>query len=193
MSKHDLIAMTEALEGGYGTYHALIAHSLGLNAAVILDKLVYWNEHVQNQQDGYFYKTAKMLYSETGIKTDAQSRALHKLQKLGLISADKYDYRHRRKFKVNMTSVMNYCNELRKNPELNYANNRNQFDGIRQTIYKKNQSEFIKQRAHSHFAEDENGREEYEVLISDMESEVVKPYYESSFGRVERKEPPVIL
>ena len=191
MSKADLLLISGALDNKYGTYHPVLAHELGLNAAVILDKLVYWNGNDMNNNDGYFFKTTKQLYIETGLKTDAQTRALTKLKLVGLIFADKYDYRHRRMMKANMPRIINYCNELRKNIELDGRFPADQFAGNHAT-FKKNQQDLIQKRANSPYQENEHGELEIKLATDDIDVEVLAPWYKHSFTANDEEDGPII-
>jgi hypothetical protein len=116
MAKTHLLQVSGILGQRYITYYSAMVPDIGLKAAIILGKFIYWHNSKHNQPDGYFFKTFEKLYQETGITVAAQKPALKVLKQRGLISADKYDYRHRRLFKVNMDEVRKYAMELSKNP-----------------------------------------------------------------------------
>lgn len=66
-----------------------LAHTIGLNEAIIYSELVslneYWKGRDQLTNDGWFYCTVENLEKNTTLKQKTQQRAIKKLKELGLI------------------------------------------------------------------------------------------------------------
>lgn len=66
-------------------YHpALARHVGGVNAAIFLCQMIYWDEKADNEALG-IYKTSEEWESETGLSYKEQATARRKLRELGLL------------------------------------------------------------------------------------------------------------
>jgi len=90
-------------------YHPKIAkHVGGVNAAILLCQLIYWDDRAADQELG-IYKTSEEWEEETGLSYREQATARTKLRDLGLLTETSKRLQHRIYYKVNY----DVFNELR--------------------------------------------------------------------------------
>jgi len=66
-------------------YHPTLAKALkSAKAAILLGQLLYWSQRTKDS-DGWFYKTGKDMYDETGLSREEQENARKSLTKAGVI------------------------------------------------------------------------------------------------------------
>ena len=82
----------------------LLAHKLGLNAAVVYAALIakqaYYEAREMLDKDGYFYSTEDDLEESTSLSKGQQSRAVKALECVGLIEKDTRGMPAKRSFRV---------------------------------------------------------------------------------------------
>ena len=82
----------------------LLAHKLGLNAAVVYAALVakqaYYEAREMLDEDGYFYSTEDDLKESTSLSKRQQARAVKALEGAGLIEKEKRGMPAKRSFRV---------------------------------------------------------------------------------------------
>ena len=82
----------------------LLAHKLGLNAAVVYAALVakqaYYEARKMLDKDGYFYSTEDDLKESTALSKGQQERAVKALEGAGLVEKDKRGMPAKRSFRV---------------------------------------------------------------------------------------------
>ncbi len=82
----------------------LLAHKLGLNAAVVYAALIakqaYYAAREMLDEDGYFYSTSDDLKESTALSKGQQERAVKALECAGLIEKDKRGMPAKRSFRV---------------------------------------------------------------------------------------------
>lgn len=82
-------------------YHpALAKHVGGVNAAIFLCQLIYWDDKAEDADLGV-YKTADEWEIETGLSYREQAGARKKLRDLGLLTETKQRLKHRIYYKLN--------------------------------------------------------------------------------------------
>lgn len=82
-------------------YHPRIAkHVGGVNAAILLCQLIYWDDRAADQELG-IYKTSEEWEEETGLSYREQATARTKLRELGLLTETSKRLQHRIYYKIN--------------------------------------------------------------------------------------------
>ena len=82
-------------------YHPRIAkHVGGVNAAILLCQLIYWDDRAADQELG-IYKTSEEWEEETGLSYREQATARTKLRDLGLLTETSKRLQHRIYYKIN--------------------------------------------------------------------------------------------
>lgn len=68
-----------------------LSHSIGLNAALLLQQIHYWQQRGELKEDGFkwFYKTFKQWTQELPLSMRAVTAAIKKLKALGLIEVER--------------------------------------------------------------------------------------------------------
>ena len=113
-------------------YHpALARHVGGVNAAIFLCQLIYWDEKADNEELGV-YKTADEWESETGLSYREQAGARKKLRDLGLLTETNQRLHHRIYYKLEraafdalMESVFDGNGEIREPTKAQFPNDEN--------------------------------------------------------------------
>ena len=106
-------------------YYPILARALGgVNAALFLSQLLYWQS---TKPDQTFYKLSAELVQETGLSTCEQSTARSRLIKLGVITATRKGWCATWHYQVDMDRICDLLNDarIRTSPESDDA-------GIRQ-------------------------------------------------------------
>ena len=86
----------------------LTALTGSVTASIVLSQLIYWQDK-SRLRDGWFYKTEKELYEETGITPKQQRIALNRLLALGVIEKAVKGIPGRRHFKVKVSLLLEYA------------------------------------------------------------------------------------
>lgn len=116
-------------------YHPALARYVGgVNAAIFLCQLIYWDEKADNEDLGT-YKTAEEWESETGLSYREQAGARKKLRDLGLLIETTQRLQHRIYYKLDneafdalMESASDVGNtEIRQSTNAQFPNDENAF------------------------------------------------------------------
>lgn len=113
-------------------YHpALARHVGGVNAAIFLCQLIYWDERADSEELGV-YKTAEEWEEETGLSYREQAGARKKLRDLGLLAETNHRLQHRIYYKLDhaafdalMASVSDDRTESRESTKAHFPNDEN--------------------------------------------------------------------
>lgn len=122
MSKSDQNEIAK-ITGNSVRYMPALAHVFGsVNAAIVLSQFIYWNG-MGHRYDGFFYKTVRELYYETGLTEDQQSTAINKLKRCGVIETKNAGIPNKRHFFVHMHEIKKMVTTWQKtaDPELKKA------------------------------------------------------------------------
>lgn len=110
---------------------ALARHVGGVNAAIFLCQLIYWDERADSGDLGV-YKTAEEWELETGLSYREQAGARKKLRELGLLTETSQRLQHRIYYKLEhaafdalMSSISDARDETRESPDVHFANDEN--------------------------------------------------------------------
>lgn len=110
-------------------YHpALARHVGGVNAAIFLCQLIYWDEKAESEELGV-YKTADEWETETGLSYREQAGARKKLRDLGLLTETNQRLQHRIYYKLDraafdalIRSVSRREGEIRETTKAQFPN-----------------------------------------------------------------------
>src|SRR5690606_36291529 len=81
-------------------YHPALARMVGgVNAAIFLSQLIYWDERMEDAELGV-YKTAEQWEAETGLSVREQTTARRQLRDRGLITETHKRIEHKLYFKL---------------------------------------------------------------------------------------------
>ena len=113
-------------------YHPALARYVGgVNAAIFLCQLIYWDERTDNEDLG-IYKTADEWESETGLTYREQAGARKKLRDLGLLTETNQRLQHRIYYKLEraafnalMRSISSGNSEFREPTDAHFPNDEN--------------------------------------------------------------------
>lgn len=66
-------------------YHRALVPFAGVTGAVLLSQAIYWSKRLEEDRDGWFYKTRDEWNEETGLTRKEQETARKKLTSLGIL------------------------------------------------------------------------------------------------------------
>ena len=92
-------------------YPALAKHVGGINAAIFLGQLMYWDERAEDGAIGV-YKSSEQWQTETGLSYKEQMNARKKLRTLGLLSETHKRLQHRIYYKLNHDAFDDFINQI---------------------------------------------------------------------------------
>lgn len=108
-------------------YHPALARMVGgVNAAIFLSQLIYWDERMEDAELGV-YKTAEQWEAETGLSVREQTTARRQLRDRGLITETHKRIEHKLYFKLDRDAfdrLIAGAGEV-ENPEVQNVDSRN--------------------------------------------------------------------
>lgn len=112
-------------------YHPALARMVGgVNAAIFLSQLIYWDERMEDVELGV-YKTAEQWEAETGLSAKEQATARRQLRARGLITETHKRIEHKLYFKLDRDAFDSLVSEAVEgaqnsgNPERQNGDSRN--------------------------------------------------------------------
>lgn len=95
-----------------------LAHLLGINEAILLGQLLYWDG--KGQHKDWTYKTIDELQEETGLTRTRQDNAIKHLKELGVIEVEYHRIPMTRHFRVDVNKLQELICSLQETSTLNY-------------------------------------------------------------------------
>lgn len=90
-------------------YPAIAKHVGGINAAIFLGQLMYWDERTADELLGV-YKSSEQWEHETGLSYKEQMNARRKLRDLGLLVETHKRLQHRIYYKLDRAAFFHFRN-----------------------------------------------------------------------------------
>lgn len=130
-------------------YPSLAKHVGGVNAAIFLCQLLYWDDKAQDQLLGV-YKSSEEWEVETGLSYREQATARNKLKERGLIVETHKRLQHRIYFKINSERLdqigdLIQCKNIENTQHTNEhsTNDENAFGGVRNSRSSNTENTYI--------------------------------------------------
>lgn len=109
-----------------------LAHLFGINEAILLGQLLYWDGKGHSKH--WTYKSIKELQKETGLTRTKQDNAIRHLKELGVIEIEYHRVPNVRHFRVDVDTLQEVINSMLETGKLNYLKPSNKSAGFKQTI-----------------------------------------------------------
>lgn len=109
-----------------------LAHLLGINEAILLGQLLYWDG--KGHSRNWTYKTIQELQKETGLTRTRQDNAIRHLKELGVIEVEYHRVPNIRHFRVNVDILQEIIISMLETSKLNYLKPTAKSADFKQTI-----------------------------------------------------------
>lgn len=97
-----------------------LAHLFGVNEAILLSQLLYWDG--KGQYENWTYKTIPEFQKETGLTRNRQDSAIQHLVKLGVLEVTHHRTPRTRHFRVDMDRLHELITSLLESGTLEHLN-----------------------------------------------------------------------
>ena len=94
-----------------------LAHLFGMNEAILLGQLLYWDG--KGRYKNWTYKTIKELQNETGLTRSKQDSAILHLKELGIIEVEHHRVPNTRHFRIDVDKLLEVIASLLETDKLN--------------------------------------------------------------------------
>jgi DNA-binding transcriptional regulator GbsR (MarR family) len=109
-----------------------LAHLFGMNEAILLGQLLYWDGKGHSKH--WTYKTIEELHKETGLKRSKQDSAIRHLKELGVLEVQYHRVPNVRHFRVDVDVLQEIIISMLETSKLNYLKPATKSADFKQTI-----------------------------------------------------------